>query len=138
MTRIVFVLLIVATAGAVGSLAGEPLRIASFTIDGGGVMRSTSDDGLLALSGTIGQPDAGEIMTGGEFTLTGGFWFESPSGDCNVNGFVDLADHAAFVDCMTTPEDIGPDLGCECHDVDGNQRIDLADFAENQRVFIGD
>src|SRR5215471_19324532 len=41
-----------------------------FTIDGGG---GTSTGGVYSVSGTIGQPDAGR-MTGGNFTLDGGFW----------------------------------------------------------------
>ncbi len=42
------------------------------TIDGGGVMNATG--GVYTLVGTIGQPDAGATMTGGGFTLAGGFW----------------------------------------------------------------
>ena len=42
-----------------------------FTIDGGG---GTSGGGVYSVSGTIGQPDAGGPMTGGNFSLTGGFW----------------------------------------------------------------
>jgi hypothetical protein len=41
------------------------------TIDGGG---STSTGGVYSVSGTIGQHDAGDPMTGGDFSLTGGFW----------------------------------------------------------------
>ena len=41
-----------------------------FTIDGGG---GTSTGGVYAVSGTIGQPDAG-AMSGGNYTLEGGFW----------------------------------------------------------------
>lgn len=40
------------------------------TIDGGG---GTSTGGMYAVSGTIGQPDAGR-MSGGNYTLQGGFW----------------------------------------------------------------
>jgi len=40
------------------------------TIDGGG---GTSTGGVYAVTGTIGQPDAG-TMSGGTFTLQGGFW----------------------------------------------------------------
>ena len=40
------------------------------TIDGGG---GTSTGGIYSVSGTIGQPDAG-AMSGGNFTLQGGFW----------------------------------------------------------------
>ena len=43
-----------------------------FTIDGGG---GTSTGGVYSVSGTIGQPDASpQPMTGGNFSLTGGFW----------------------------------------------------------------
>ena len=42
-----------------------------FTIDGGG---GTSTGGTFAVSGTIGQPDASGAMTGGNYSLTGGFW----------------------------------------------------------------
>jgi hypothetical protein len=41
------------------------------TIDGGGYMFSTG--GGYSLGGTMGQPDAG-AMSGGGYTLAGGFW----------------------------------------------------------------
>ncbi len=41
------------------------------TIDGGG---GTSTGGVFTVSGTIGQPDSSGPMTGGNFSLTGGFW----------------------------------------------------------------
>lgn len=41
------------------------------TIDGGG---GTSTGGVYSVSGTIGQPDAGAPMSGGNFSVTGGFW----------------------------------------------------------------
>jgi hypothetical protein len=48
----------------------------SYTIDwhkiaGGG---GTSTNGQYSLSGTVGQPDAGGPMNGGNYSLTGGFW----------------------------------------------------------------
>ena len=42
-----------------------------FTIDGGG---GTSTGGVYAVSGTIGQPDAGGPLSGGQYSLIGGFW----------------------------------------------------------------
>lgn len=33
-----------------------------------------STGGVYSVSGTIGQPDAGGPMTGGNYSLTGGFW----------------------------------------------------------------
>ena len=42
------------------------------TVDGGGAMNATG--GVYTLGGTIGQPDAGAALTGGGYTLVGGFW----------------------------------------------------------------
>jgi hypothetical protein len=51
-------------------------RAQSYSIDwykiaGGG---GTSTNGQYSVSCTIGQPDAGSVMTGGNYSLTGGFW----------------------------------------------------------------
>jgi hypothetical protein len=40
------------------------------TVDGGG---GTSTGGVYAVTGTIGQPDAG-AMSGGNYSIQGGFW----------------------------------------------------------------
>jgi hypothetical protein len=53
------------------NVRAQDFNIDWFTIDGGG---GTSGGGPFSLSGTIGQPDAGVTMTGGNFSLTGGFW----------------------------------------------------------------
>ena len=42
-----------------------------YKISGGG---GTSTGATYAVSGTIGQPDAGGPMIGGSYSLTGGFW----------------------------------------------------------------
>jgi hypothetical protein len=55
---------------AVSTVSAQSYAIDWFTIDGGG---GTSTGGVYTVSGTIGQPDAGH-MTGGNFTLDGGFW----------------------------------------------------------------
>jgi len=52
-------------------LSAQQFSIDWHTIDGGG---GTSTGGVYAVSGTIGQPDAGAPMTGGNYSLTGGFW----------------------------------------------------------------
>ena len=63
------------------------------TIDGGGETFSTGGD--YELSGTIGQPDAGE-MTGGDYALTGGFWFPA-AGTTPPEGVPTTSDSAAAV-----------------------------------------
>ena len=47
-----------------------------YTIDGGG---DTSTGSGYALMGTIGQADAGLLMTGGGYSLAGGFWTSGAS-----------------------------------------------------------
>ena len=47
------------------------LNIPWWTADGGGGLSSGGD---YMLGGTIGQPDAGPDLTGGDFRLVGGFW----------------------------------------------------------------
>ena len=42
-----------------------------YKIAGGG---GTSTGATYQVSGTVGQPDAGGAMTGGNYSLTGGFW----------------------------------------------------------------
>src|SRR5208282_1031751 len=41
---------------------------------GGGTSTGTNGASVYSLSGTIGQQDASGAMTGGTYSLTGGFW----------------------------------------------------------------
>ncbi|MBI3850307.1 MAG: hypothetical protein HY298_08470 [Verrucomicrobia bacterium] len=49
----------------------QPFSIDWFTIDSGG---GTSTGGVYVVSGTVGQPDAGATMSGGNYSVDGGFW----------------------------------------------------------------
>ncbi len=51
---------------------GEGYDLTWSTIDGGGAMNAAG--GAYTLGGTLGQPDAGAAMSGGGYTLVGGFW----------------------------------------------------------------
>jgi hypothetical protein len=53
-----------------GWCASAQYAIDWYTIDGGG---GASTGGVYSVSGTIGQPDAGQ-MSGGNYTIEGGFW----------------------------------------------------------------
>jgi hypothetical protein len=50
---------------------GQSYSINWYNIAGGG---GTSTNGQYFMSGTIGQPDASGPMTGGNYSVTGGFW----------------------------------------------------------------
>ena len=66
-------------AGLAALLLLTPALVASaqnytldwYSMDGGG---GSSAGGAYAVHGTIGQPDASPAMTGGNFSLTSGFW----------------------------------------------------------------
>lgn len=53
------------------SVVAQTYSIDWYKVAGGG---GASTGGVYAVSGTIGQHDAGTPMTGGSFSLTGGFW----------------------------------------------------------------
>ena len=54
------------------SAIAQPYSIDWFKIAGGGGLNSTG--GTYAVSGTLGQHDAGGPSDGGSYTLVGGFW----------------------------------------------------------------
>lgn len=61
-------MLVLASAGAVRA---EPITLARWTVDGGGM--GFGQLGTWIVAGTIGQPDAGRLRTG-LTVLSGGFW----------------------------------------------------------------
>jgi hypothetical protein len=74
--------------------SGGGYDLSWWTIDGGGITFATG--GTFDLGGTVGQPDASNALTGGAFSLTGGFWFApaciAHNGDVDANGCIDDAD----------------------------------------------
>ncbi len=81
-------------------IGGGSFSIPWSTIDGGGVINSSG--GSYTLSGTVGQPDAGATMTGGSFSLTGGFWAgvdssEPCPADLTGEGDLNFLDVSAFL-----------------------------------------
>ncbi len=80
--------------------AGGSFEITWYTIDAGGINNAAG--GGYVLSGTIGQPDAGPEMTGGQFSLSGGFWpgvqnIPSCAADLNGDGMLNFFDVSAFL-----------------------------------------
>lgn len=104
------------------------------TIDGGGAMFATG--GNFELSDTVGQPDAGSVMSGGDFELTGGFWpgaaeDEVCLGDLDGDNDIDLADLAQLLASYGTTTGATFEDG----DLDGDSDVDLADLAALLAVY---
>jgi hypothetical protein len=51
--------------------SGQPYSIDWYKVSGGG---GTSTGATYQATGTIGQPDASGAMSGGQYSVTGGFW----------------------------------------------------------------
>ena len=94
-------------SGVALAQTGGPYDLTWSTIDGGGAMFSTS--GCYSVGGTIGQPDPGQL-SGGSYTLAGGFWPGGPAGP------------AAAADLRASNESgsLRLDWTAVTHDVDGN------------------
>ncbi len=126
-TRSIFIGLIV-MAALTGSTRAQSYDLSWHTLDGGGAMFSTG--GVYSLGGTIGQADASSFaapMTGGGYTLVGGFWTVGslPScsclGDMNADGLKNGGDIQQFARCVVGS---GP---CDCADVDGTPGVSSND-----------
>jgi hypothetical protein len=63
--------------GAALEVSSQSYQVTWYTFDGGGLTFSAG--GGRTLGGTAGQPDAG-AMSGGGYTLAGGFWYRVPAG----------------------------------------------------------
>ncbi len=121
-TKMMTVLGVTLTLFATVGSHGQDYAIDWHTVGGGGEMWSTG--GTYELGGTIGQPDAG-AMTGGDYTLTGGFWAIPPCwclADINNDGQRNAADIQVFADCIT-----GGGSNCACADLQADGTLDMDD-----------
>jgi len=76
MNRHLFIRALCHCASVAAMLIGYGAFAQSYTVDwykiAGGAGISTN--GQYSISGTIGQPDASGVMSGGNYSVTGGFW----------------------------------------------------------------
>jgi hypothetical protein len=120
---------LIVTVALARTFGSGPFDLTWNTIDGGGGASSGGGAGGFQLAGTIGQPDAGGSLSGGAFTLVGGFWpgvgEANPSceGDADNSGAVDVDDLIAVIlgwgGCANCPpihcaSDVAPFPGGNC------------------------
>mgnify|MGYP002783739173 FL=1 len=125
--RLTHALAFLGAATIASMAAAQPFEIPWYTIDGGG---GTSAGGTFSVSGTIGQPDAGTALSGGTFTITGGFWVGGAvppacPADFNGDGFLDFFDFIDFSDCF---EGVVCPPG-KTADFDGDGFVDFFDYS---------
>jgi hypothetical protein len=115
--------LLVLAALGLPAAASAQLEIPWFTIDGGGEM-FTMGAGGLEISATIGQPDAG-VMSGGSFTIIGGFWGGAPPCPADLDGDfdTDLDDLTILLQNFQ-----GSGVPSPGGDIDGDDDTDLDDL----------
>ena len=129
-------------AAPCSALVGEGYDLIWNTLNGGG---DKSSNGDLTLTGTIGQPEASaaDALTGGLYSLTGGFWgvvlpacttFAAADfdHDCDVDG----DDFNAFKTCASR-SGVPPGPGCATGDLDHDGDVDMDDFGIFQRCYSG-
>lgn len=97
------VLLTVAAMSLAPTVAGaQDYELSSFTVSGGG---GFVVGGTFEMDTIIGQHDAGTEMTGGDYTVVGGFLGDfsvvAVIGDANDDGVFNNADIASFVLALT-------------------------------------
>jgi len=121
------------------SVAFSQYTIPWSTIDGGG---ATSSGGNFALTGTIGQPDASSFsapMSGGSFSLVGGFWTGVAAPTCALPGDMDLSnqrngvDIQGFVRCLLGVNG----SNCACADISGNGTVGVEDIPGFIAIVLG-
>ncbi|MCC6358988.1 MAG: hypothetical protein IT450_09605 [Phycisphaerales bacterium] len=111
------------------------LTVDWYTIDGGGTTFTAG--GGFELGATLGQPDAGQVLTGGGFELVGGFWAVSLAapprcvGDLDGDGVVALSDLSRLLSNFGTSAGAASEDG----DSDGDGDIDLTDLTTLLSVF---
>lgn len=134
---------VIGVAILAASASAGTFELTWFSIDGGG---GSSVGGSFALSGTIGQSDAGAPMTGGDFSLTGGYWAGGATSsdflcnwDFDEDGDVDLSDFSEFSLCFAGANNppaasCQPEIDADC---DGDGDVDLSDFSQFSLCFGG-
>ena len=114
---------------------GDQYEVIWSTI-GGGEMFSTG--GQYGLDGTVGQPEAGTTLSGGDYTLAGGFWpgiepvcgdAQHPyvRGDMNRDCYVNWADFTVFAAMWLSSGCTAPNW-CGGADMNRDGSVNWGDF----------
>lgn len=129
--------------GGVGNSGADPMFVDALGPDG---IPGTEDDDLRLSPGSpainAGDPNTAGLpptdVDGHARVLCGRVdigAYEFGIGDYNCDQTIDLSDFAYWASCMTGPGTASYAPGCEAFDFNGDDDIDLLDFAEFQKRF---
>lgn len=122
--------ILITLMGVACAQSGGGYDLSWWTIDNGGVTFATG--GSFTMGGTIGQPDASNTLTGGTYSLTGGFWFApaciATNGDVDGSGCVDDADLLAVLFAFGATGLNPADVNCDSIVDDADLLIVLFNF----------
>lgn len=118
----------VAAAALTQTAGAQTFDVSWHSVDGGGMTISSA--GIFELGGTIGQPDA-ETLTGGPFTIVGGFWAAALVSTCSLLGDLDQSGSVDLTDLSTLLANFGTSTGGTYAggDVDLDGDVDLTDLS---------
>ncbi|CUU11145.1 hypothetical protein GBSOP10_109946 [Armatimonadetes bacterium GBS] len=116
--------------GVACAQSGGGYDLSWWTIDGGGITFATG--GSFNMGGTVGQPDASNALTGGTYSLTGGFWFAPAciptNGDADGSGCVDDADLLTVLFAFGATGANPADVNCDATVDDADLLVVLFNF----------
>jgi hypothetical protein len=118
---------LIAAACCAAAATAQP-EMSAYTIDAGG--GTSAGAGVLRLTGTVGQPDVGELIGSGGLALVGGFWglYGGPcTADLNQDGVVDFNDLLEFLNLYNA--------GSLLVDFNGDGVIDFNDLLEYLNIY---
>ena len=130
-THPLVILLTAALSLPVYGQSGGRFSIRSSTIGGTG---GSVEGGAFEAQVSAGQPAVG-IVSGGSFSITGGFVPPTPTppaGDCDGDHHVDAYDVARFQNCYTDANGGPIPSSCACIDFDRDDDVDQNDW----RLFV--
>ena len=96
-------------------------------------MDFAAGQGAVALTNEAPQPNRVAMPDAVKITK----WTSGELFDDDADGEIDASDFGGFTNCMNSPDAAPVDSPCANHDADGDEDVDLTDFAQFQLAFDG-
>lgn len=118
-----------------GTIALEPLTLDGILVVSGSDVTATVDVNIVSPIDPA-NPGLGTLRIDATIVATGRIPPPCCPGDLTGDDRVNLDDHQKLAGCLAGPG-TGAHGACQCADLDGNNDVDLGDFAAFQILFAG-